>query len=254
MFTSIFLTAEWRHLVMLNYAVDRDLLQPLVPHGAELDRFQGQTFLSVVGFRFTRTRVCGVPIPLHTDFEEVNLRFYVRRRTNDGWRRGVVFVRELVPRRAIAFVARTFYGEPYSALPMRHRIEHSLSGIRVEYAWRRSTRWESLSAAATGQPQSIATGSEEEFITEHYWGYTARISGCNEYQVEHPRWQVWTATEAALDADIAGLYGSRFVSSLSGHPTTAFIADGSPIVVRRKSTLTMRRSEPSDRPAIDRHG
>lgn len=254
MLTSIFLTAEWRHLVMLNYAVDGDLLQPLVPHGTELDWFQGQTFLSVVGFRFTRTRVCGVPFPLHTDFEEVNLRFYVRRRTNDGWRRGVVFVRELVPRRIIAFAARTFYGEPYSALPMRHCIEHSLLGIRAEYAWRRSAQWESLSAAATGQPQSIETGSEEEFITEHYWGYTARISGCNEYQVEHPRWRVWTATEAALDADIAGLYGSRFVSSLSGYPTTAFIADGSPIVVRRKSTLTMRRSEPSDRPAIDRHG
>src|SRR5256885_2166451 len=114
--TAIFLRAEWRHLVMLNYAVDRDVLEPLIPHGTELDLFGDRTFVSVVGFRFMRTRIFGISFPLHNAFEEVNLRFYVRRRTDSGWRRGVVFVRELVPRRAIAFIARTFYGEPYSAL------------------------------------------------------------------------------------------------------------------------------------------
>ena len=234
---SIFLTAEWRYLVMLNFAVDRDVVQPFVPHGTELDWFHGRTFLSVVGFRFMRTRICGVPVPLHTDFEEVNLRFYVRRKTDAGWRRGVVFIHELVPRRAIAFVARAFYGEPYTALPMRHHIDHSNSGIRAEYAWRRSGRWESLFGAASGPPRSIEAGSEEEFITEHYWGYTAREDGCNEYQVEHPRWQVWTATEGVLEADLSGLYGARFLDSLSANPTSAFIADGSPVAVRRKSTL-----------------
>jgi uncharacterized protein YqjF (DUF2071 family) len=240
MLTPTFLTAEWRYLAMLNYAVDRDLLQPFVPQGTELDWFGERTFLSVVGFRFLRTRIYGVLFPFHTDFEEVNLRFYVRRRTDDGWRRGVVFVRELVPRRAIAYVARAFYGEPYSALPMRHRIEHSVSGVQVEYAWRRSTGWESISAAASGDPQRVRPGSEEEFITEHYWGYTAHRFGCYEYQVEHPHWRIWTASEAILEADIGGLYGSRFVSTLAGRPTSVFIADGSPIVVRCKSSLLSR--------------
>ena len=236
--TSIFLTAEWRYLVMLNYAVGRDVLLPLVPPGTELDFFGDRTFLSVVGFHFKRTRLFGIAIPLHSEFEEVNLRFYVRRRTDVGWRRGVVFVRELVPRRAIAFIARTFYGEPYSALPMRHSIEQSGARVRVEYAWRRSGLWESLRAVGTGQPQTVASGSEEEFITEHYWGYTARGARCNEYQVEHPQWRVWRAVEATLDADVSGLYGERFVESLSTRPTSAFIADGSPITVRRKCVLT----------------
>ena len=235
--TSTFLSAEWRYLVMLNYAVERDVLTPLVPQGTELEAFQDRTYLSVVGFQFLRTRVFGLPLPLHTNFEEVNLRFYVRRKTHEGWRRGVVFVRELVPRRVIAFIARAFYGEPYLALPMRHRVERSALGIRAEYAWNRSGRWESISAAADGEPHVIVSGSEEEFITEHYWGYTARKSGSNEYQVEHPTWNVWTATAAALDADIATLYGDRFVAALSRPPTSTFIADGSPIVVRRKSTF-----------------
>ena len=120
---------------MLNYVVDPRLIMPLVPAETEIDFENGETFLSVVGFLFLDTRLLGLPIPLHRDFEEVNLRFYVRRKSADTWRRGVVFIRELVPRRAIALVARTFYGENYVAVPMKHEIEHldaeSESGILV---------------------------------------------------------------------------------------------------------------------------
>src|SRR4051812_4269987 len=139
-----FLTANWRYLVMLNFAVDPKVLQPLVPRGTELDFHDDQTFLSVVGFLFLDTRVMGLPIPLHRDFEEVNLRFYVRRKSADEWRRGLVFVRELVPRRAIALIARTFYGEPYSAVPMRHVLEHEGGRVFAEYQWHRAPRWETL--------------------------------------------------------------------------------------------------------------
>ena len=235
-----FLTAEWRYLAMLNYALDASVLKRLVPPGTELDSYRGDTFVSVVGFRFLSTRVFGWAFPFHRNFEEVNLRFYVRRNTAEGWRRGVVFVRELVPRRAIAFVARTCYGEPYTALPMRHRIDHTMEQIRVEYGWQRQGRWESVQAAAEGQPEAIKNGSVEEFITEHYWGYTAHKAACSEYQVEHPRWQVWHAAEAALDADVSSLYGDAFVESLSARPASAFIADGSPVVVRHASDFSER--------------
>ncbi len=133
-----FLTAEWRHLAMVHYAIDPRVLAPFVPRGTELDDWHGTTFVSLVGFLFLRTRVLGVPIPCHRDFEEVNLRFYVRRRTNDGWRRAVSFVREIVPRRAIAVTARLLYGEPYVALPMRHRIDRTPGEEMprgVSYAW-----------------------------------------------------------------------------------------------------------------------
>src|SRR5436309_5347162 len=134
---------------MLNYVVDPGLLTPLVPVGTEIDFENGETFLSVVGFLFLDTRLLGLPIPLHRDFEEVNLRFYVRKKSADTWRRGVVFVRELVPRRAIAIVARAFYGEPYTALPMRHTIVDDGARVSAVYSWRRGTKWESLSANGT---------------------------------------------------------------------------------------------------------
>src|SRR5437016_2730467 len=128
---------------MLNYIVDSRLIAPLVPSGTEIDFENGETFLSVVGFLFLDTHLMGMPVPLHRDFEEVNLRFYVRRKSADTWRRGVGFIRELVPRRGIALVARTFYGENYLALSMKHEIEHRDSNLKVEFTSRRGRQWES---------------------------------------------------------------------------------------------------------------
>src|SRR5246500_4947762 len=129
-----FLTANWRYLAMLNFAVDSKILAPHVPDGTEIDFHSDNTYLSVVGFLFYHTIVCGRPIPRHRNFEEVNLRFYVRKKSADTWRRGVVFVRELVPRRAVALVARAFYGERYVALPMKNRIDHVDLRLSVEYS------------------------------------------------------------------------------------------------------------------------
>src|SRR6266404_9851348 len=232
-----FLSANWRYLAMLNYVVHPALVEPLVPVGTEIDYENGETFLSVVGFLFLDARLLGLPIPLHRDFEEVNLRFYVRKKSADTWRRGVVFVRELVPRRAIALVARTFYGENYVALPMKHEIDHVDGKLRVEYSWRRGRKWESLKMSAIGEPQTIPAGTHADFITEHYWGYTSVRSGCSEYRVEHPRWKIWNAETFEMRADVAALYGEQFAATLSQPPGSAFIADGSAISVERKEIL-----------------
>ncbi len=234
-----FLTANWRYLAMLNYTVDPAIVAPLVPPGTELDFENGQTYLSIVGFLFLDTRVVGLPIPLHRDFEEVNLRFYVRKKSADTWRRGVVFVREMVPRRAIALIARAFYGEPYRALPMKHQIDHVDLRLSVEYSWRPGRKWESLKMTATSELQSIPAGSHAEFITEHYWGYTCVKGGdgCSEYRVEHPRWKIWNAETFELNADVASLYGESFAETLTKPPRSAFIADGSPITIQRRSIV-----------------
>jgi len=222
---------------MLSYVVDSHLIAPLVPSGTEIDFENGETFLSVVGFLFLDTRLLGLPIPLHRDFEEVNLRFYVRKKSADTWRRGVVFIRELVPRRAIALVARTFYGENYVAVPMKHEIEDLDGNVKVEYSWRRDRKWESLKMDAVGESQLIPAGSHAEFITEHYWGYTALRSGCSEYRIEHAHWKIWNASSFELNADTAALYGEQFLETLSQPPRSAFIADGSPITVQERQIL-----------------
>jgi len=163
--------------------------------------------------------------------------FRSRRKSADTWRRGVVFVRELVPKRAIATIARVFYGEPYLAIPMSHDIEHKDGQLKIEYSWKRGRKKESIKMSASGDSQSIPAGSHAEFITEHYWGYTRTRSGCSEYRVEHPRWKIWNAETFELKADIATLYGEQFVEPLSAEPRSAFIAEGSPIQVLRREQL-----------------
>jgi len=266
--TRAFLTAEWRNLAMLNYVVDPALLTPFVPRGTVLDSWNGRTYVSLVGFMFVDTRVLGVPIPFHRAFEEVNLRFYVRRTVDGEVRRAVTFLRELVPRRAIALVARLGYNEPYTALPMRHRIDVVPTGARsnqgvvptgacsnqgvvptgarsategpalspalhsVEYEWQLGRKWCGLRVETTGLPRAIEHGSEEEFITEHYWGYTRQRDGSTvEYQVVHPSWKVSAVSRATVVGDLAELYGDALAAKLSEPPDSAFLADGSAIAV-----------------------
>lgn len=238
-----FLSAEWRFLAMLNFRIDPAALRPLVPEGTELDTWRGDALVSVVGFRFLDTRLLAVPVPFHRNFDEVNLRFYVRRRVGSEVRRGVTFIREIVPRRAIALVARLAYNEPYVAHPMRSRTpaprDTEATG-GVEYAWHAGGRWQHLRVSTAGPPSHPAAGSEAEFITEHYWGYTRqRDGGTVEYEVRHPPWRVWTATAASLECDAAGLYGPAFAECLSGAPCSAFLADGSPVSVSRPAAVAL---------------
>ncbi len=218
---------------MVNYEVDPAVLLPLVPTGTELDTFEGRTYVSMVGFLFLQTRVFGFRFPFHTNFEEVNLRFYVRRQMGgaEGWRRGTVFIREIVPRWIIATMANLIYNEPYLTCPMRHKVENT----HAQYDWRHNGRWQSLSVAGDeGDWQEIAAGSEEEFITEHYWGYNRQRDGRTlEYQVEHPRWRVRRAREYRFDCDVQGLYGAGFVPFLTGKASSAFLVEGSAVNVRK---------------------
>jgi len=229
-----FLSARWESLVFLNYACLAELLEPLVPQGTVLDSWNGVVLVSLVGFLFTDTRVRGLSIPFHRTFEEVNLRFYVRRTTSTGEvRRAVVFIRELVPRRAIAAVARWVYNEPYVTVPMTHRVSLTATdGGSATYFWRHRGQPFALGAEVTGRSQRLMPHSEAEFVTEHYWGYTRqRDGGTLEYRVEHPVWQAWEANTARFSGPGAALYGPALGGVLAGPPRSAFVASGSEVVV-----------------------
>src|SRR5579862_8553755 len=128
-----FLTAEWSDLVLFSFETQPATLEPFLPRGVELDDWRGRTFFSLIGFRFLKSQLLGVPIPFHGDFPEVNVRFYVRRQTPEGVRRGVVFLREMVPKRAVATLARRLYGENYVRVPMTQVVE---PGRSAKYTWK----------------------------------------------------------------------------------------------------------------------
>jgi uncharacterized protein YqjF (DUF2071 family) len=230
---------------MLNYRVPPELLQRFVPDGTELDLWEGAAYVSVVGFLFRDTRLLGLAIPFHRTFEEVNLRFYVRRPVRGEIRRGVTFVRELVPRAAIAVVARLAYNEPYRALPMSHSIDlpspETSGRLVVSYEWDGSFGRAGVHVAAHGEAAPVRPGSEEEFITHHSWGYTRQRNGSTvEYEVRHPSWHVWRADSARVDGNVSDVYPPELSAVLQRPPDSALLADGSAVTVHVPSRLTGR--------------
>ncbi len=230
----VFLSAQWRHLAMLSWAVDPALLAPLVPAGTELDEHDGLTYVSLVGFRFLDTRVLGIGFPWHRDFDEVNLRFYLRRQSGGETQRGVAFIRELVPRRAIAWLARLRYNEPYRALPM----DSAIAADAVTYRWRLS-RWNAMRLELGGAWALPDPRSRDGWIAEHYWGWTRqRDRSTVAYRVEHPPWRIRPASGISLDADLSETYGPLWGHALVGRPASAFVAEGSQITVGKPSRLS----------------
>lgn len=227
---SVFLTADWHNLALVNYEVEPDVLTPYVPAGTEIDLWEGRCYVSVVGLQFLKTKLLGVSIPFHRDFPEVNLRFYVRREVDGELRRGVVFIKEIVPLHAVTWVARGIYNENYVTLPMREEITTD----SFRYEWRSKEGWNRLRTKTRGEWSAPDLDSEASFVAEHYWGYAAQRNGSTlEYEVEHPRWRTANADHVEYDCDVAGLYGEEFVEVLSREPVSAFMAEGSAVVVRR---------------------
>ena len=232
-----FLQAEWRKLAMANYAVDIRTLKNYLPDKTEFDSWNGTCYVSLVGFLFQNTKIKGFKIPFHINFEEVNLRFYVRHRDNGTWKRGVVFIKEIVPKPALTFVANTIYQENYETMPMSHSWTSSADIVTAEYKWKKK-RWNSLTVTADKTARPIAPGSEEEFITEHYWGYTKITDEkTSEYEVEHPRWEVYPMKNYRIDVDFRDIYGPRFSFLNNEIPKSVFLAEGSSIIVKAGTVL-----------------
>ena len=181
----------------------------------------------------------GLKIPFHINFEEVNLRFYVKFKEGDKWKRGVVFIKELVPKKALTIVANTLYKEHYQAVPMNHSWKIDKEAIAVEYGWKINSELQTFSLQAENKLIEIPEGSEAEFITEHYWGYTkVSDSKTYEYEVRHPRWNTYPVKNHSIKVDFEKVYGYDFGFLNSQEPVSVMLAEGSEISVENKKNIS----------------
>ncbi|MEO6720751.1 MAG: DUF2071 domain-containing protein [Ferruginibacter sp.] len=233
-----FLTAEWKDLVMANYVVDPKILQPYIPYKTEPDLYNGKAYVSLVGFMFANTKILGFRIPFHINFEEVNLRFYVRYLQSGIWKRGTVFIKEIVPRAAISFVANNLYNEKYSTLLMKHFLHAGTEEISLGYHWKYKNKWNRLEATVSNTAHPMQTESEEAFIAEHYWGYSKYNPHTTyEYEVQHPQWNIFPVKSYVVDCDFTALYGNNFSVLQDRTPDSVLVAEGSPIKILHKTSL-----------------
>ena len=232
-----FLSARWENLIMANYAVDPTLLLPYLPKGVELDYFNGDTYVSLVGFLFKQTSLFNIPIPFLGTFEEINLRFYVKRTEGHTIKRGVVFINETVPYKAVAWLANKLYKEHYMAVPTKNTITHNSHTKDILYQWKINNAWNRLGVTVAAEEMPMATNSIEEFIFEHYYGYTKLNEQVSqEYKVKHPRWLINKVIDHSLYCDFKAMYGPDFSFLSNTKPGSVIVAAGSPVTVKWKRT------------------
>ena len=235
--TDTFLSARWENIIMANYEVSADLLKPHLPPGVELDHFNNKFYISLVGFMFKKTSLFHIPIPLLGTFEEINLRFYVKRTQGDTIKRGVVFINETVPYKPVAWLANKLYREHYTAIPAKSRIINTASAKSIKYDWKINKKWNHLAVNADNKNEEMAPGGAEEYIFEHYYGYTKiNDQQSQEYKVEHPRWQLNRVNDYSIDCDFRSMYGNEFSFLNNSRPASVIMAAGSPVAVKWKRT------------------
>ncbi|MGB7394785.1 MAG: DUF2071 domain-containing protein [Pricia sp.] len=238
-----FLQAEWRKLAFVNYVVDKNVLSTYLPAGTEFDLWNGKCFVSLVGMMFKNTRLLGVKVPYHIDFEEVNLRFYVKRLENGVYKKGVVFVKEIVPKSALTFVAKSIYNENYETLPMQHSWNLGGDENNVEYRFKKQEKWNSISVRTGSKSMSVEQDSEAEFIIERYWGYAEVDQNKSyEYEVKHSRWDVYGVTDYQIDVDFGSVYGKEFDFLNSLDPTSVMLTEGSLVTIENRRKIKVEDS------------
>ncbi|MBA3680468.1 MAG: DUF2071 domain-containing protein [Bacteroidetes bacterium] len=234
---SVFLKAEWRKLILVNYKIDKAVLKRYMPSHVEMDEWNDTCYISLVGFMFLNTSIKGLKIPLHVNFEEINLRFYVKHKENGVYKRGVIFIKEIVPKYAITLVANTFYKEKYQTFRTGHKWKVVEADQEIMYEFKKD-KWHTMSVVAGKEKQPILFGSEEEFITEHYWGYTKiNESKTIEYAVEHPRWEMYPVSSYKIDVNFKDVYGDDFAFLEKEKPVSVMLAEGSEIIIRSGKVL-----------------
>jgi len=227
-----FLHTEWRKLIMINYEVNPDLLQPYLPYGTTLDSWNGKCFVSVVGFKFINTKVKGIKFPFHIDFEQVNLRFYVKRKDGEATRHGVVFIKEIIDKPIVKWVANSLYKENYERLPMKSNWLESKENLNVNYQWKIAGKWNEIEVNSGNQLVEVEENSEEQFISEHYWGYIQiNDKKSYEFQVEHEPWKVYSINRTKIDIDFKSVYGESFDLLRSQTPSSILLAEGSEVLL-----------------------
>ncbi|KAB1154957.1 YqjF family protein [Flavobacterium luteum] len=243
---AVFLKANWEHIIMANYEIDKSILLPFLPKGVELDLHEGKAFISLVGFMFKKTRLFNVPIPFFGTFEEINLRFYVLRKDGNQMKRGVVFINETIPYKMVAWMANKLYKEHYTVVPTKHKIRTTATNQKIKFQWLVNKKWNSIYVESDTQSEAMKKNSLEKFIYEHYYGYTKIDEHkTEEYQLQHPSWNVHKINDYRIHCDFEAMYGESFSILNQTKPTAVFIAEGSSVKVNWKRTKLNFNSERS---------
>lgn len=231
------LTCEWRKLAFINYIVPPEILKNHLPPHTELDFYNGNCYVSLVGFQFKNVKIAGVQVPFHSDFEEINLRFYVKRFDGNQWRHGVVFLKEIVDRPALSMIANVMLNENYRTLPTGQEIKEEPGILSVRYFWQDQENKQHLQVHSESTPSAMHEHSESNFLLHRLWGYGKQDEKTTfEYNIHHPQWLTYPVKEFSISVDFLQL-GAKFSILNGATPQSVLLAEGSKVKIEGAGPL-----------------
>ena len=232
------LTCEWRKLAFANYIVPPEILEKYLPAYTKLDYFNGNCFVSLVGFQFQNVQIAGIKVPLHTNFEEINLRFYVKRFDGAQWKKGTVFISEIADKTALSTMANSIFHENYQTLPTKQEVEEGDEFLKTRYSWLHDEEWQHIEVKSTTIASPMARDSEEEFLLHRLWGYGKHSEKeTNEYHFSHPSWHTYGVQEFSIKVDFTRVFGSEFNILSSAIPHSVMLAEGSSVSAEGRTKI-----------------
>ena len=238
MSNKVFLRSNWLRLASANYIIEPHLLDKYIPKGTVLEEHNGKHYVSLVAFRYSQTRLLNIQVPFHTNFEEINLRFYVKRKIAPHvWRSEVAFTKLFFPKTALTFVAKHIYKENYETKRMRHNWSENDRQLLTSYGLKKN-RWHDFELMTEKESNVIDAHSSEAFFSKHYWG-TSQINdnSCTIYKIEHPEWKVFRVNDWKINFDFNKVFGSEFKHLTDNKPESVYLYDGSEVVVHKKKII-----------------
>ncbi|MFD1587458.1 YqjF family protein [Halorientalis brevis] len=198
------LAMRWEDVVFAHWAIDPAIVATKLPADLSVDTFDGNAYLSVVGFDMRDIRPRG--FPLGRSFPELNLRTYVQGDAGPGI---YFFNLDADDALSVALARRLFRLSYYRA---EIEIEEGDDGVLI-----RSHRTDDsvpptdfdATCRPRGDPDEPEPGTLAWFLTERYRFY-ANVGGGDHLfvgTVDHPSWPLQSAALTIRENDLFRVNG-----------------------------------------------
>ena len=208
-FLHSFMAQKWENLLFLHWPVSKESLESTIPEDLEVDLFEGEAWLSVVGFRLSELRIKPfVQIPWK-DFSELNLRTYVR---DQAGRRGVWFY-SLDSSDLLAVVgARLLYGLNYRYASIDHNQKNDFIEYTSETKSKRGGIKGSISSSSPAMKmvgEMAKAGTLNYFLLERYrfWSKQTYRGKLSSAQVRHRPYDAVCLDQADYQGELFSCQG-----------------------------------------------
>lgn len=195
---------QWRDVLFLHWPAPPQWLSDQLPAGLAVDTFQGEAWVSLVGFRLQQVRLRGWPaLPFCSQMLELNFRTYVRHRGEPA----IHFLAMHADHRLLVAAARCLTPLPYSLAQLAYAGPDTACSFFCRPHYSRTPLLAAQFSLGDGRRQAIP-GTLDDWLTERYVAYVAGRDGdLLRMPVSHESWRLREIALRHCELDLQPLHG-----------------------------------------------